>query len=599
MKKKIINILKVVCIIFALFCNIENVYKLDFKNLFYIELFSLAIISIIIYYIINKNNNKSCTSIKVISILFSIFFILGNSYNLANSWKLVFGSIQNIIISIIMFVGWYIIFNYILKYIYNYLDKYKIKERKYTNKLYNLFISHPFIFSFFTILIGWLIYIIAFYPAILSPDPSWQIKQFMGMYTKYMDYIIPLDNSVTITNHHPLIHTLLLGSCVKLGNMLGNDNLGFFIYSFIQVVTLALCLSYTIKYMFKIGTSKRAIICFLMIYTLVPVFPLYAMSSVKDVFFTCFVILFNIILYDITKFNDKLNIYKIIKFIIVMMLVILFRNNGIYVILISLIFVTILNKNRRKLSIALLVFMFLFNFTYNKILLPHYKISAGSIREVLSIPFQQTARYVKYDYEKLDSDEIKAIDKVLGIDDLSSRYKEDISDPVKNEFNKYATNEDLKNYFKAWAKGFIKSPNTYIEATINNTYGYFYPNKTRWYVYYDYYDILDDANIDYNYNKLDKLRNVLSGYAVSFPYIPVIGLIVNIAFNSLLLIVMLAYMIHKRNKNIIFLIPSFVSLLVCIASPVNVYFRYAMPYIFMMPTLISIFLHVINLNKKS
>ena len=32
---------------------------------------------------------------------------------------------------------------------------------------------------------------------------------------------------------------------------------------------------------------------------------------------------------------------------------------------------------------------------YSKVILPYFKITNGSIREMLSIPFQQTARYVK------------------------------------------------------------------------------------------------------------------------------------------------------------------------------------------------------------
>lgn len=52
---------------------------------------------------------------------------------------------------------------------------------------------------------------IAFYPLVLSNDPSFQIKQFFNVRTKYMDYIIPLDDNVNLTAHHPVLHTLLLG----------------------------------------------------------------------------------------------------------------------------------------------------------------------------------------------------------------------------------------------------------------------------------------------------------------------------------------------------------------------------------------------------
>ena len=586
MKKKILNILLSITVLFALFYNIRD----D------IHFTTISLFSIIIFLFINKINIKLNRNIIILSLIFSLIFIFGDSYVQLNNWNLIFGSLLNFGISIIRYIGYFVIFSYIISICYKYLDKFSDNNKDVTikNKIYNLFVNHPFIFSFIFIIVCWLIYIIAFYPAILSPDPSYQIKQFLGEYTKYMDYIIPIDKSVTITNHHPVIHTLLLGSCVKIGMLIGNDNLGFFIYSIIQILIMSLTLSYTIKYMFKINTPKKYIILCLLIYSLVPAYALYSMSSVKDVLFTCFIILFNLLLFDINKNNDKLNIKKIVIFILIMILVILFRNNGIYVILLSILFLIILNKNRRKLGIIIFISMFIFNFSYTNIVLPYFKISDGSIREVLSIPFQQTARYVKYNSDIISDDEKKAIDKILDYDTLASRYDPDISDDVKNKFNKYATNEDLINYFKAWFKGLMKRPNTYIQATINNTYGYFYPNKTRWYIYHNYYNILDDNGIDYHYNNLSGLRNALSKVANGFREIPVVGSVVNIGFNGLLLIFMLAYLIHNK-KNILFLIPSFVSLLVCIASPVNTYFRYAMPYVFSMPLLIALFLY--NIKK--
>lgn len=591
MIKKIFNIFKTITILFALFINIKNVYKLDFKNIFNIEIFTLCIMFILFYGIVKKDENKSSISTKLLSFLFSFIFIFGNSYKLANSWKLIFGSILNIIVSIIMFIGYYILFSYTLKKIHIFLDNYKNNNILINNRVLKIFNNHTFLFSLFTILFCWLIYIIAFYPIILSPDPSFQIKQFFGEYTKYMDYIIPIDKNITITNHHPVIHTFLLGICVKLGTIINNDNLGFFLYSIIQILILSSTLSYVIYYMKSIKTNKKIIKITLIIFSLTPVYALYSMSAVKDVIFTSIFILFNILIFDINK-NNKFKLKKIFILMILIMLLVLFRNNGIYIVLITLTFMLTNNILRKKILIIIL-FTLLFNYSYNNILLPNMKISAGSIREVLSIPFQQTARYVKYNYSSLDSGEKEAIDKVLELDTLADRYEEEISDPVKNKFNKNANKNDLKKYFIAWFKGFKKNPETYIESTLNNVYGYFYPNKTRWYVYYNYYNILEENNIDYHYNKLSNLRNILSNYAIIFPYIPILGLIVNIGFNTLILLFMCIYLITKR-KNIIFLIPSLTVLMVCIASPVNAYFRYAMPYIFSMPLLISMFLHKIN-----
>ena len=62
---------------------------------------------------------------------------------------------------------------------------------------------------------------------------------------------------------------------------------------------------------------------------------------------------------------------------------------------------------------------------------------------------------------------------------------------------------------------------------------------------------------------------------------------------------MICYFIdRKMKKYIIVLSPLLVSLLVCIASPVNTYFRYAMPYVFVMPALVLLMLKVWKEGKN-
>ena len=55
--------------------------------------------------------------------------------------------------------------------------------------------------------------------------------------------------------------------------------------------------------------------------------------------------------------------------------------------------------------------------------------------------------------------------------------------------------------------------------------------------------------------------------------------------------------VKKKYKEMCYLFPSFVLTLVCIASPVNTYFRYALPTIFAMPVMISMFFKIIRNGK--
>ena len=144
-------------------------------------------------------------------------------------------------------------------------------------------------------------------------------------------------------------------------------------------------------------------------------------------------------------------------------------------------------------------------------------------------------------------------------------------------------------YFKVWASCLLRHPGVYFDATINTVYGYFYPNTSNWYVYYNYDERLIDNNLNYHYNKLNLSRDILSSYAIAFPYIPVLGSIVNIGFNVWIYMYLLTYLITEHKKRLIPLIlPAFILLLTCVVGPVNTYFRYMVPIVMSLPLIIGI-----------
>lgn len=540
----------------------------------------------------------------ILSFIFTIFLTIGSSFIISDSLDAV---IKHPIITMLMMVISFIILNAIITFLFNKLDNYEVKEKKNDKKtgfISKMIDKHPFWFSLIVILLFWLIYIIAFYPAIMSPDPSFQILQFFGIDNKYSTYVNLIDKSVIITNHHPVIHTLLIGSCVKLGvSIFNSTNAGLFIYSIIQTLILASTLSYTIKFLKEINVSVNVRKAVLLIYALVPVFPFYAMSPVKDVIFGCLIILYIISIYKFIKLKNKINVKTMIKEIILMILITLFRNNGIHIIILSFPFLLLLGRKNLMKYLIIFIVVVLSYFTYDKVILPYFKITPGSVREMLSIPFQQTARYVIKNDDKIPEKDKKAIDKILDYDTLKKRYDPEKADDVKNKFNKDATDRDLKNYFIVWFKELKDDPKTYVEATLNNTYGYFYPVKTNWYIYINENSTINNYGFDYHFNNLNVLRSALITFGLVFPYIPFLGLIVNIGFNTWVLLFMIAYLIYrKKYKEIIYLIPSIIVLLVCFASPVNTYFRYALPNVFAMPTMLLIFLSIRkeeSLNEKN
>ena len=163
-------------------------------------------------------------------------------------------------------------------------------------------------------------------------------------------------------------------------------------------------------------------------------------------------------------------------YIAVMILLCIFRNNGIYVVLLTIPCLLIATgKKQWKKVLILLVCMVLYNSFYNQIFLPMVNIQSGSEREIFSVPFQQTARYVKEHPEEVTTEEADAIRGVLDYDHLAELYNPELSDNVKWTYKDEASKNEKKLYIKTWFNQFLKHPLTYLEATLNNTYRYFDP----------------------------------------------------------------------------------------------------------------------------
>lgn len=323
----------------------------------------------------------------------------------------------------------------------------------------------------------------------------------------------------------------------------------------------------------------------------IPVFPFYAMTPLKDVLFCCFIIIYII---KIAEYIDR-DQYESFSMIILFLLIILFRNNGFHILLFSIPFLLLLkSKNRIKLVFHFL-FIIVFYISYHHAILPYFKVTPSSPREALSVPFQQTARYVLEHEKEVTEKEKGEIDNILGYDTLKYRYDPEKADDVKNKFNPHSTKKDMKKYFKVWYEQFKKHPLTYLEATLNNTYGYYYPLTSDWYIYTKYNEVLKEHQFSYHYNNLGTLRFVLIIFGVLFPLLPIIGLFVNIGFSTWILLFMIFYLIYKKKyKNILPYLPSILVFMVCLVSPVNTYFRYMLPNIFAMPVMLAIFFHSIK-----
>ncbi len=590
--KIILFILSIITSISIIFNPLDTTEAIKFN--YSSQVISTSIIAIIIYllYLKKYNITKRRKSFKILSIIFSLILIFGYSIHTTSSFKLVFDDIEYIALSIIKFIGYYHLFNLLLNIIYEFFINLEIKEFK-DNKLVRKFRENPFKFSIITLSCFYIIYLIAYYPGVVGYDPSYQIREFMGIPNFYTEGV-HISGNTLITAFNPVLHTIMIGSFFKFGLVIGNVNLGIFLYTLLQMSFMIFTLSYTIKFLNEENVPHKILLFILGIYIFVPIFPFYSLSAFKDTYFALFFVLYIIYLYKLIKYNyTKADLFKLI---FISSMLCLFRNNGILTFLLSLPFFLIIKKNKKYIMITIFSVLAVF-FTYNGIL-TITNVSPTSKREILSIPFQQISALVVNKEDIISIEDRKIINKIIDYHSIKEKYNKELSDPIKNTYKLDATNKDLIDFFKVWLKYMQKEPRIYIEATFNNIYGYYYPDKQNWYFYHMKYDVLNENGFDYHYNNLSILRDILYGYGEGFSYIPILNLFVNIAFITWIYLYLIGHFISANKKRfLLLLLPAFSIILASTLGPVNTYYRYVIPYSFSLPMILA--LTYINTKKTT
>lgn len=282
----------------------------------------------------------------------------------------------------------------------------------------------------------------------------------------------------TITSHHPVLHTLLIGSFLEGGNKLFSSyNIGLAGYTITQMVIMAAIFSYTISFMkrYRVPFFVR---CFsFLFFGLSPVVQLFVVSSTKDTLFSGAFMLFLMSLIDFSCREDFFTKSSCqVKFVLTALGTMILRNNGLYIVVVTLIF-TLFVKIKKEFILKWCLMLLIIVVGYGVYVGPVYKVldvEKGGIQEMLSVPLQQMARTYMYDREELDSADVLLLEQLIPKEDLNN-YIPTLADVVKRNFNHDVFAEKKMAYFKLWLKWGMEHPFTYVSSFLINTCDYWYP----------------------------------------------------------------------------------------------------------------------------
>lgn len=488
-------------------------------------------------------------------------------------------------LSVIAIIGIFTLYEMIIHILYYGIKR--IRENRNVSKsnkvMEYIFDKNTFLTIIVIILLFWLPHIIIQFPAAMAWDSDAEIAKFMGVDGEYF------------SSHYPPVHIWLLGKIItRSKEIFNNTNPGFFLLTCINVIigSIVFANSFITMKKMKIPYYIRGII--LLMYSILPIFVENIIVIVKDNLFGLgMLLLVNVLVeYIIDKkgfWNNYRNKVMIFCSIILIMLT---RNNGIHIIILTIIAWIIKMLFEKKLTvkkIALIIAPVILAEIIIQIVTIVYNVVPGNPREKYSFFFQQTALYIKYNEKDISEWEKEILNKTLEYDKVAELYDPNIVDPVKDTYKSFTM-----DYIKVYLYEFVKHPMTYIEATSNLIYSIFVPDveKIEYYPTYEstfYKNKMEEEQI----KELEPMRENLINYYKKTTKLPIINILSNYGTYTVILMIILVFLFNdKRYEEIFILIPLILTILFLIISPVAC-MRYCYPIIFSVPLLLlmSAFVH--------
>ena len=407
----------------------------------------------------------------LLALLFSDMRVLGRSYDQLDSYGLIFKNAGAFCRAAVAFVSLFFAafsFCLLLCRLLHAAAAGMPKEKEGPRAERRLFL-----FCALAVFAGSLPYLALYAPGLNIADTRDQILQFFG----HPSYI---GDGSLLTDHHPVLTTVIYGLFMRLGLALGSANAGQLLYSLFSLLAVALSTAYLLVTLWRCGLPARAARMLALFCALWPVTALYAFNMCKDVSAAPCVLLFSALMIRLWHTRGEALDHKpfVLALFFCALLLMMLRKSALYAMLFgALLLIPCLKGRRLRLALAMLGAAVCFLF-YSRLLLPALHVAPGETREALSIPLQQAARALR-DETDITPEERAALSRVMNTETAAEAYDPRLADPVKDATNPAPTRQDLSAFFGAWAGIGLRHPSCYVSAWLNMVYGYFYPSESN------------------------------------------------------------------------------------------------------------------------
>lgn len=321
------------------------------------------------------------------------------------------------------------------------------------------------------ILLCWLPVFLAYYPSVFAYDAEGQLYQVIAN-----DY----------STHHPLLHTLFLGAFFRLGGAIGSYSVGMAIHSVVQMLLMAAAFGWALSYLYQRRIPRWVRILLLLFYAFFPANSVLALSTTKDVLFSALVLVYTVFLYRmVCDRGMQMNKKEWAGYIVLTVLMLLFRNNAVYAFVLSIPVWWIgmgrirgnpWDSGMAKKTYLRMTLLTLALFAAGSISLKTAtRAHSGSPREMLSVPLQQMARTRATAEETLDPAMRQELEAYIPSEWVFAAYNPHLADPVKN---RAVIHDNPKGLIETWIKLGLQHPAIYMDAFLDNSLGLWFLQDT-------------------------------------------------------------------------------------------------------------------------
>ncbi len=460
----------------------------------------------------------------------------------------------------------------------------------------------------------WLPYWLAFFPGSLPWDGVRSMNQFT--------------TAAALENHHPVMMNALYAALMTLGRSVWSDNFGLFLIVAFQYAVCVVAFALVVRKLVAWRVPRWIVWATLLFFCLCPMWGAFAQAAFKDTLFNGLFCLFVLSLVDVAGpvrgENGASRARAWVLFGLASLVLCFARNNGFYIAAASAVAVAVLAAVRGRraggtaaagsrvgesptgsaarrparaavCALAVLCVVAVAWLGATRVVWPALGIDVREDKEMLSVPLQQTARYMVECPDEVSAEQYAAIDAVLPADQLATLYNPDLSDPVKEAMRPAKGNmtpEQRAAYFTAWAQMGAAHPGVYVRATVANTYAYFYPfaiigqdiDRPVFPLYIQGLPI--NQTFDVHCVSPESVRTAVGDALVGLLSVPLVRVMFSPATYVLAFLSLGAYASARRRwRALAVAVPFAVLLATVLLGPLNGHLRYIMPLAAALPLL--------------